>query len=370
MGELLKVGAIGCGYWGPNLIRNFLELSETALVAVADIDRSRLEHIQARYPRIEFVTQEYQELFDQGLDAVVVSTPPQTHFEIVQACLEQGLHVLVEKPMTTRSADARRLVALAAERGLVLMVGHTFEYNAAVWALRDMIRLGDLGEIRYIDTVRVGLGLFHPKLNVVWDLAPHDISILIHVLGEAPETVSTQGMACVQPGVEDVAYMTLTFPSGIMAHTRMSWLDPCKTRRVTVVGSMKMAVYDDVAAQEKIKVYDKRVDAVPRTDTWAEFQFDYHYGSVVSPHIDFEEPLRVEARHFAQCVLEAGNPMTSGADGLQVVQVIEAAQQSLARNGAAVPIERDLAISGIRNTPTDASRSEALRQNLSQGVGT
>jgi predicted dehydrogenase len=367
MGELLKVGAIGCGYWGPNLIRNFLELPETALVAVADLDRSRLEHIQARYPRIEFATQRYEDLFDRGLDAVVVSTPPQTHFEIVRACLEQGLHVLVEKPMTTRSEDARRLVDLAAERELVLMVGHTFEYNAAVWALRDMIRMGDLGEIRYIDTVRVGLGLFHPRLNVVWDLAPHDISILIHVLGEIPETVSTKGIACVQPLVEDVAYMTLSFPSGIMAHTRMSWLDPCKTRRVTIVGSTKMAVYDDVASQEKIKVYDKRVDAIARTDTWAEFQFDYHYGSVVSPHIDFEEPLRVETRHFARCVVENNVPMTDGAEGLQVVQVIEAAQLSLARDGASVPIERDLGSRGIGHDRMEFAEFEAFRRELSAG---
>jgi predicted dehydrogenase len=364
---LLKVGAIGCGYWGPNLIRNFVELPETAMVAVADVERSRLEHIQTRYPRIEFVTERYEDLFDRGLDAVVVSTPSQTHFEIVRACLEQGLHVLVEKPMTTSSEDARRLVELAAERDLVLMVGHTFEYNAAVWALRDMIRKGDLGDIRYIDTVRVGLGLFHPTLNVVWDLAPHDISILIHLLGEIPETVCMRGLACVQPSVEDVAYMTLEFPSGIMAHTRMSWLDPCKTRRVTVVGSKKMAVYDDVAAQEKIKVYDKRVNATQRTDTWAEFQFDYHHGNVVSPHIEFEEPLRLEARHFARCIAENQVPMTDGAGGLQVVQIIEAAQRSLARNGALEPIESVDEIEDNGYSRMEHAKLEEFRRELSMG---
>ncbi len=367
MGELLKVGAIGCGYWGPNLIRNFVELPETALVAVADIDRSRLEQIQTRYPRIEFVTQRYEDLFDRGLDAVVISTPPQTHYEIARACLEQGLHVLVEKPMTTRSEDARQLIQLADERGLVLMVGHTFEYNSAVWALRDMIRMGDLGDIRYLDTVRVGLGLFHPSLNVVWDLAPHDISILIHVLEEVPETVCTKGIASVQPSVEDVAYMTLDFPSGIMAHTRMSWLDPCKTRRITVVGSSKMAVYDDVATQEKIKIYDKRVDAIRRTDTWAEFQFDYHYGSVVIPHIDFKEPLQLEARHFARCIAENEVPMTDGANGLQVVQVIEAAQRSLASNGESMPIERPPELGGNGSVRLDHGELESFRRALSVG---
>jgi predicted dehydrogenase len=367
MVELLKVGAIGCGYWGPNLIRNFVELPETALVAVADLDRSRLDHIQTRHPGIEFVTQRYEDLFDRGLDAVIVSTPPQTHFEIVRACLEQGLHVLVEKPMTTNSEDARRLVDLANERGLVLMVGHTFEYNSAVWALRDMVRSGDLGEIRYIDTVRVGLGLFHPSLNVVWDLAPHDISILIHVLEEVPETVYAKGLASVQPSIEDVAYMMLEFPSGIMAHTRMSWLDPCKTRRITVVGSSKMAVYNDVATDEKIKIYDKRVDAIGPTDTWAEFQFDYHHGSVISPHLDFEEPLRLEARHFARCVTENEIPMTDGANGLQVVQVIEAAQRSLAGNGLPVPIEREPEYGGNGNVRTDHDELDAFRRALSLG---
>ncbi len=336
--DRLKVGAIGCGYWGPNLIRNIVEIPSASLEAVADLDQTRLDHIQSRYPSIRLATTDYTKLFDLDLDAVVVSTPPATHFELVRACLEQGLHVLVEKPLTTSSLHARSLVKLAEERDLILMVGHTFEYNPAVHMLRDMIADGELGEIHYVDAIRVGLGLFQDKLNVLWDLAPHDISILLHILGEAPITVSTTAAACVQESVEDVAYMTLSYRSGIIAHTRMSWLDPCKTRRITVVGSKKMVVYDDVESFEKIKVYEKSVDAIRHTDTFGEFHFDYHHGNVVSPFIRFEEPLRLECTHFLECIQDGALPLTDGRNGLRVVEIIEAAQRSLISGGVPLPI--------------------------------
>lgn len=334
----VRLGAIGCGYWGPNLIRNCVEIPSISLEAIVDVNTARLEHIQTRYPGIPFATTDYTRLFDAGLDGVVISTPPETHYEIARNCLENGLHVLVEKPLTTRSEEARDLIAVAEKNDRLLMVGHTFEYNPAVRALKEMIDKSDLGSIHYIDAVRVGLGLFHPRLNVVWDLAPHDISILIHLLGEMPTSVTTNGTACLQAGIADVAYMTLTFPSGVLAHSRMSWLDPSKTRRITVVGSDKMAVYDDVEPLEKIKLYDKRVDAVRRTDTYGEFQFAYHYGSVVSPYIHFEEPLRLECLHFAECILSGEIPLTDGRNGLRVLEVIEAAQASLASGGAPMPI--------------------------------
>jgi predicted dehydrogenase len=335
----INVGAIGCGYWGPNLIRNCIEIPEISLEAVADLDWDRLQHIQTRYPGIPLVTDDYTQLFDAGIDAVVVSTPPETHHDIVATCIEQGLHVLVEKPLATTSADARHLIELADRHDRRLMVGHTFEYNLAVRALREVVAGGELGDIHYIDAVRVGLGLFHPTLNVIWDLAPHDISILIHILGEMPTQVSTRGIACVQSAIEDVAYVTLTFPSGILAHVRLSWLDPSKTRRLTVVGRKKMIVYDDVEAHEKLKVYDKRVDTIRRTDTFGEFQFAYHYGSIVSPYVRFEEPLRLELLHFAECVLEGRQPLTDGRSGLRVVEVIEAAQRSLELGGVPVDVE-------------------------------
>lgn len=335
----LRIGAIGCGYWGPNLIRNLADMPETSLDAVADLDETRLESIHLRHPHIGRRTTEYRDLFEMGLDAVVVSTPPETHHDIVSDALRAGLHVMVEKPMTTSVESAIDLVDLAADRHRTLMVGHTFEYNPAVRALKAMIDADELGEIRYIDTVRVGLGLFHPSLNVVWDLAPHDISILIYLLGEAPESVAARGTACLQEGIEDVAYLSLTFPSGVTAHTRMSWLDPRKTRTTTVVGSKKMVVYDDVEPHEKLRVYDKRVDAIRRTDTFGEFQFAYHYGSVVIPHIHFQEPLRVELDHFVESIRSATPPLSDGHSGTRVVSVIEAAQRSLALDGQVVTVD-------------------------------
>jgi predicted dehydrogenase len=334
----LKVGAIGCGYWGPNLIRNFVEIPGADVEAVADLDQTQLDHIHSRYPRIKVTTKNYRDLFELDLDAVVISTPPTTHFDIARDCLLNGLHVLVEKPLTVSSRDARELIKIAEQCNRVLMVGHTFEFNPAVRALKEMIGSGELGEIHYIDAVRASLGLFHPTLNVIWDLAPHDISILNHLLEANPVNVSAKGTACVHQAVEDIAYMTIMFPDNLMAHIRMSWLDPCKTRRITVVGSKKMVVYDDVESQEKIKVYDKGVKAIRRTDTFGEFQFSYHYGDVVSPYIHFEEPLRLECLHFLECIQENKRPLTDGNNGLRVVEIIEAAQHSLMSHGISVPI--------------------------------
>jgi predicted dehydrogenase len=318
----------------------------------------RLEHMRARYPQISYVTEDYHDFFQMDIDAVVISTPPPTHFAIASECLRHGLHVLVEKPLTVSSDEAHQLIQLAEENGRILMVGHTFEFNPAVHALKEMIDSGELGDIHYIDAVRVSLGLFHPTLNVIWDLAPHDISILIHLLGATPYSVSTKGVACVQKDVEDIAYMTLMFPDETLAHIRVSWLDPCKTRRITVVGSKKMVVYDDVESHEKIKVYDKRVKAIRRTDTFGEFQFAYHYGSVVSPYIRFEEPLRLECLHFAECIREGKRPLTDGTNGLRVVEIIEAAQRSLKSGGVheLIPSFLEPAANGRRPSPPSQSR--------------
>ncbi len=333
--EVPNVGVIGAGYWGPNIIRNFVELPGVELTAIADLDEVSIGRIRTRYPRITFGTRDFRDLLDRDLDAVAICTPPETHFDIARQCLEAGLNVLVEKPLTTRSDEAIELIRVARENDRVLMVGHTFQYNPAVHALKAMIANDQLGDLHYIDAVRVGLGLFHRSLNVVWDLGPHDISILIHLLDQLPETVTARGVDCVQPGVEDVAYLTLGFPGGLMSHIRLSWLDPNKTRRITVIGTKKMAMYDDVESLEKVRVYDKGVEAIRRTDTFGEFQFAYRYGDIVSPYIHFEEPLMVECRHFADCIRRGTSPLTDGENGLRVVEVIEAAQRSL-RNGGAV----------------------------------
>ena len=235
----VRVGVIGCGYWGPQLIRNFSELPEAQLVAVADRRPSRLDYVRSRYDRV-LALPDHQELLASDVEAVVVATPIHTHHAVAREALLAGKHVLVEKPLAASVEEAQDLLNLAAERDLTLMVGHTFLYNPAVAELRRMVRSGELGRVHYVDGARLNLGQFHPLVNVLWDLAPHDISILVDILGEAPVSVSARGSSCVQPGVHDVAYLTLTFPNGVLAQMHVSWLDPAKVRRITVVGDAKM----------------------------------------------------------------------------------------------------------------------------------
>ncbi len=351
----LRIGAIGCGYWGPNLIRNFIEIPGAQVIAISDLQQESLNRITQRFPQIELSTRNYRDLFELDLDAVVIATPPATHYAIARECLEHGLHVLVEKPITLNSEDAAGLIDVAARHNRVLMVGHTFEYNTAVRAIREMIHNGELGDIYYIDAIRASLGLFQVKANVVWDLAPHDVSILRYLLGADPISVSTHGSSCVQEGIEDVAYTTLTFPNNVLAHIRSSWLDPSKQRRITVVGSKKMVIYDDVEPLEKIKIYDKGVKAIRHTDTFGEFSFAYHYGDVVIPYIRFEEPLRVQCQHFLDCINEGRQPQTDGLNGMRVVQVVEAAQRSMKNGGDTIFLSRN-----GHGDPAEARRAKEL----------
>jgi predicted dehydrogenase len=366
--DRLKIGIIGYGYWGPNLTRNFAEIPASEVVAIADMKEDQLKRAQAKYPNV-ILTKDYHDLFNLGLDAVVVSTPPATHYGIAKECLERGLNVLVEKPITLNSQHAEELVELADEKKLVLMVGHTFEYNSAVHALKSYIDSGELGDIYYIDAARLNLGLFQRDSNVLWDLAPHDISILLFLLGQNPTSVSAQGVSCVFNGTYDVAYLTLHFPNNLSAYIHVSWLDPCKVRRITVVGSKKMAVLNDVENEQKIRIYDKGVDAPAYTDGFGEFQCSYRSGDIVIPKIRFVEPLRQECQVFIdkcltvqreqaavampEAVATAGGNATSaqqdclidpycktcsgehraayscGRDGLRVIKILEAAQHSI-----------------------------------------
>jgi predicted dehydrogenase len=330
--NVLRVGVIGCGYWGPNLIRNFIELPTSNVPAVADLSEDRLAHIKSRYPGIKTI-KDYRDLLAMPLDAAVVATPPDTHFRIARDCLQHDLHVLVEKPLTLNSRDAEELIEIAETRGLTLMVGHTFEYNPAVQALKEIIDSGELGRIHYVDAVRVSLGLFQRGLNVLWDLAPHDISILLYLLGRDPIFVSTRGAACIFDGKHDIAYLNLMFPGNVLAHVHISWLDPCKVRRITVVGSQKMVVYDDVETLEKIKIYDKGVETPQYTNTFGEFQCSYRYGDVVIPNIRFAEPLRIECQHFLECIVNQTKPQSCGRVGWKVVKVLEMAERSLQNGG-------------------------------------
>ena len=329
--QKIRVGIVGFGYWGPNLARNFHEAAASELVAIADVREDRLKRAEALYPGA-CLEKEYQQLFTLGLDAVVISTPPATHYPLAKECLEHGLHVLVEKPMTLNSKDAQNLIDLAHDRDRILMVGHTFEYNSAVVSLKKYIQSGELGEIYYIDTARLNLGLFQRDSNVLWDLAPHDISILLYLLDQNPISVSAQGMPCVFEGIYDVAYLNLAFPNKIPAFVHVSWLDPCKVRRVTVVGSKKMIVYNDVENEQKLKIYDKGVEAPPYTNGFGEFQCNYRSGDILIPNIRIVEPLRQECQHFLDCITNNCQPCSCGEDGLKVVKILEAAQHSI-QNG-------------------------------------
>jgi predicted dehydrogenase len=325
---ITRVGIIGYGYWGPNLTRNFYELQSVNLVAIADLNEGRLKQAIGKYSHI-IAKHEYQELFDLDLDAVVVATPPVTHYKIAKECLEHNLHVLIEKPMTLKSEDAEELVELARAKGLTLMVGHIFAYHTAIHALKRYIESGELGDIYYIDTARLSLGLFQPNSNVMWDLAPHDISVLLYLLGKRPVSVSAHGMSCVVDGIPDVAYLNLNFPDNTCAYVHVSWLDPCKVRRVTVVGSKKMAVFNDVDIENKIKIYDKGVDIPEYDNGFGEFQANYRSGDIVIPNIKFAEPLRQECQHFIDCIVNHTEPRTCGRDGFEVIKILEAAQKSM-----------------------------------------
>jgi predicted dehydrogenase len=322
-----RVGVIGCGYWGPNLIRNFNESPKSKLVAVADLRQERLDRIQTSYPKVSTFT-DYHELFYQDLDAIVIATPPATHYSIATEVLENGMHAFIEKPMTLQSGHARELIDLAQRLDLVLMVGHAFEYNVAVQKLKALIDSGEIGAIRYIDSARLNLGLYQNGTNVLWDLAPHDISILCYILGMEPLSVTAQGARCISKNICDVVYMNLMFPENILAHIHVSWLDPYKVRRVTVVGSKKMAIFNDVES-DKIKIIDKGVNTPAETNTFAEFQYSYRNGDVLMPYLRMEEPLRVETEHFIDCINNHSVPRSNGEDGLRVVRVLEAAQRSL-----------------------------------------
>lgn len=324
----IRVGVIGSGYWGPNLIRNFTEIQDSEVVAVADLREERLKNIQNVYHQV-VTTTDYKTLFDMNLDAVVIATPPVTHYALACEALERGLNVFIEKPITTSSAQAEELIELADKRGCVLMVGHTFEFHTAVHALKKLVDSGEVGNVLYLDTARLNLGLFQRDLSVLWDLAPHDLSILMYILGSTPLSVEAYGMDCVFKGIHDVAYMNLVFPNNVLAHIHVSWLDPCKVRRVTVVGSKKMVVYNDVEPLEKIKIYDKGVEAPDYTNNFGEFQCSYRYGDVLIPNIKFVEPLRQECQHFLECIKNHKKPLTSGEEGLKVVRILEAAQNSL-----------------------------------------
>jgi predicted dehydrogenase len=326
---MLNIGVIGCGYWGPNLIRNFSQLPECDVLSIADLSEERLVHMKSLYPGIE-ITKDYSTIInDPDIDAVAVATPVHTHYRFASEALHAGKHVFVEKPLTASVEEAESLVASAGQCKRKLMVGHTFEYTSAVRKMKEIVDSGELGEIYYINSQRLNLGLFQKDINVVWDLAPHDISIVLYLLGQEPEAVSTLGASHVNPSIEDVAVLTMHFPGDLIAFIQTSWLDPDKIRKMTVVGSRKMMVYDDVQPSEKIRIYDKGVKIPKHYDSFAEFHYSYKYGDIVIPRIEGAEPLRTELSHFVDAIRRDINPLSDGRSGLRVVKILEAAQRSL-----------------------------------------
>jgi predicted dehydrogenase len=335
----MKIAVIGCGYWGPNLVRNFIQSNKIEQVICCDLDQKRLDRMKGLYPSVE-ILKDFKELLDRpDLDAVVIATPVKTHHPIAKEFLSHGKHVLVEKPFTHSYDTALELIKLAEEKQKVLMVDHTYEYTAAVNKIRSIIENGELGKILYISCVRANLGLFQPDINVVWDLAPHDISTILYITGEPPTSVNCQGKAHFHSEIEDVATTTLNFRNGVIAFIHSSWLDPNKIRLTTIVGSRRMLVYDDIEPQEKIKIYDKGVDVPPYYDTFAEFQFSYRYGDIHSPRIEDYEPLKKECEHFITCIQKGMCPLSDGYSGLRVVSILEAANKSIKQKGKAVPIQ-------------------------------
>ena len=335
---MLKVGVIGCGYWGPNLIRNFNELSRSDVVRVADLDESRLKHMRGLYPTIE-TTKDYRHIItDPEIDIVAIATPVHTHCKLASEALAAQKHVFVEKPIAASVKEAEGLIALSEKHKRKLMVGHTFVYTAAVRKMKDIIDSGELGEIYYISSQRLNLGLFQQDINVIWDLAPHDISIILYLLGREPQSVSAIGASHINPSIEDVAVLTMRFSESLLAFIQSSWLDPDKIRKMTVVGSKKMMVYDDVQPTEKIRIYDKGVEKPRYYDTYAEFHYSYKYGDIVIPKIEGTEPLSTELNHFIECIMNNVEPLSNGKSGLHVVKILEAAQESLDKGNNQVAI--------------------------------
>lgn len=339
MESVLNTAVVGCGYWGPNLIRNFYALPENNVKKVCDLDSKRLAHIKDLYSDIETTTKFDSILSDSSIDAVVIATSVNSHFELAKASLQAGKHTFIEKPMASSAEQCQKLIELAVKKNLTLMVGHTFIYTSAVRKIKEIIDSGELGEIYYINSQRLNLGLFQKDINVAWDLAPHDITIILYVMNQIPVSVNCQGKANISPGIEDITNMTINFTNGGFATIQSSWLDPNKIRKITFVCSKKMLVYDDTEPLEKIKIYDKGVKVPPYYDSFGEFQYSYHYGDIYSPYLKQTEPLKTECQHFLDCIKKRKKSESDGREGMKVVQILEAASESLKKGGGEVEIK-------------------------------
>jgi predicted dehydrogenase len=335
----LDIGVIGYGYWGPKLARNIDQIPDANLVMISDLRQERMAEIPELYPDVEMVNN-YTDLLKTDLDAVIIATPVHSHYPLAKDALQAGKHVLLEKPITSNSSQAQELIDIAAQSGLTLMVGHTFEYNPAVEKIREIIQSGELGTIYYLNSTRVNLGLLQPDINVMWDLAPHDLSIMRYILEASPLKVSANGAVFVNTprNLHEVVYMVMGLENGAMANLRLSWLDPVKQRRLTIVGSKKMLVYDDIA-ENKVVIFDKGVEVPQYSVTENEFHASYRHGEETVVEFPWKEPLRQECEHFLDCIRTGESPRSSGEVGLKILKVLETAQQSLLNGGVELNIE-------------------------------
>jgi predicted dehydrogenase len=331
-----RVAVVGLGYWGPNLVRNLHELPDAELSVVCDMRQEALDAIARRYPAVATATSFDEVVADPAIDAIALATPVSTHYPLAAAALDAGKHVFIEKPLAASSEEAQELLELASQRDLVLMPGHTFLYSPPVNTIRELIASGEIGEIYFISTSRVNLGLHQSDVSVAWDLGPHDFSILRYWLGETPRHVSALSRSCVIPNMPDVAFINLEFPSGTIAHVELSWLAPSKLRRTTIVGSQKMSVYDDTS-NEPVRVFDRGVD-LPNPETFGEYQLSYRTGDIVSPNVPVAEPLFSELGDFCSAIRTGETPRSSAQIGLDVVRIIESVDASLEADGARVGV--------------------------------
>jgi predicted dehydrogenase len=322
-----NLAVVGCGYWGKNLVRNFYRTG--ALKTVCDSNADALKKIKASHPDVALELNFSEVLKDGGIEGVVIATPASSHYELIKKALDAGKHVLVEKPFTTSYKEAVELAGLAEKKKLVLMVGFTFLYNPAVRKVKEIIDSGELGEVYYIYSQRLNLGIVRKDVNVWWNLAPHDVSIIHYWLGQDPESVSGSGFSFIQKGIEDVVSADIKFKSGAGAMVHVSWLDPNKTRKMVVIGSKKMVIYDDVSPDMKVQIYDKGVDKFADFNTFGQFQLIHRAGDIFIPKIDFKEPLEIEAQHFLECMKSGKEPLTSARRSLPVVKILESVHESI-----------------------------------------
>jgi predicted dehydrogenase len=334
---MINVGVIGYGYWGPNLVRNYLGDPDCTVAMVCDRDLARLQKVSALYPAIRLTASAEDLINDPGVDAVVIATPVDGHFALAMAALQAGKHVMVEKPIASTADQARQLIVEAQKRGLVLLVDHTFVYTGAVRKMHELIRAESFGPVRYYDSTRVNLGLFQPDVNVLWDLAVHDLSIMAFILEGTPVAVSATGQSLVRGQPEYAAFLTVFFDDDTIAHINVNWLSPVKIRRTLVGGDRQMIVYDDLETSEKVKLYDKGITVTSTPEQVHKLLISYRTGDLWSPNVPATEALAVEAAHFAACIRGEERSITGGEAGLEIVRILEAANQSMRDRGA--PIE-------------------------------